>query len=197
MEPAPNSWEYKSSSYFESYKQNFLYDKEILAQADLESAESYAKRGADVTQLASIYLGKCALNIAVGVDDKCKEYQEIEELVSCPKIKNYYKMVQKEFNDLDVKMLPPKYQDFIVAVQQEDAQQANQLVQKIDDPVSQLLAISLLGDEVSKETLLSAIETLSFYGYKKGVVFLLNKLETKTTELEEKELIRKKIKLLQ
>ncbi len=195
-EPVPNSWEYKSSSYFESYKKNFLYDHDILAEADLESAVSYAKQGTDVTQLASIYLGECALNIAVGVDDTCKEYQEIEGLVTCSKIKNYYKMIQKDFDNIDVAMLPSRYRDFIVAMQQEDMVQANSNIQKMEDPVSQLLAISLLGDTATKEILEQVIETTSFHGYKKGSMFLLKKLEIKTNDAQEKELIRKKIELL-
>lgn len=196
MEPVPNSWEYKSSSYFESYKKNFLYDKEILAEADLESAEAYAKRGADVTQLASIYLGKCALNIAVGADDECKEYLEIEDLVSCPRIKNYYKMLQKDFDTLDIKMLPSKYRDLIRAMQKQDAQELNSIVQKMDDPVSQLLAISLSADLISKETLEKAIESSSFHGYKKGTISLLHKLELQTEDYREKELIKKKLDVL-
>lgn len=195
-EPAPNSWEYKSSSYFESYKKNFLSDNDILAEADLESAVSYAKQGTDVTQLASIYLGKCALNIAVGVDDTCKEYQDIEELVTCPKIKNYYKMIQKDFDNLDTAMLPSRYRAFIAAMQQKDINKANSIVQKMDDPVSKLLAISLLNDAVTKETLQQAMESSAFHGYKKGSIFILNKLEMKTNNLQEQELIRKKIELL-
>ncbi|MDH4944806.1 hypothetical protein [Sulfurimonas sp. C5] len=195
-EPAPNSWEYKSSSYFESYKKNFLSDNDILAEADLESAVSYAKQGTDVTQLASIYLGTCALNIAVGVEDSCKEYQDIEELVTCPKIKNYYKMIQKDFDNLDTEMLPARYRAFVIAMQQKNTEQANSIVQKMKDPISQLLEISLLVDAVTIETLQQAITSSSFHGYKKGSIFLLNKLEMKTNDLKEKELIRKKIELL-
>ncbi|WP_304545073.1 hypothetical protein [Sulfurimonas microaerophilic] len=197
MEPAPNSWEYKSSSYFESYKKNFLCDKEILAQADLQSARSFAKRGGDVTQLASIELGKCALNIAVGINDKCAEYQEMEELVSCPRIKNYYKMLQKEWGDIDLEMIPAKYKEFVAVMQKGDLTQANKIVQKIDDPVSKLLAAALLGDEVSKETLSGSIETMSFYGYKKGIVFLLKKLRDKTEDPQAKRLLIKKLELLE
>lgn len=193
MEPAPNSWEYKSSSYFESYKKNFLYDKDVLAQADLESALSYAKQGTDATQLASIYLGKCALNIAVGLDDKCIEYQEFEELVSCPKIKNYYKMVQNNFEQIEIEMLPPRYRDFVLSMQKQDVKRANSIIQKMDDPVSQLLTISLLGESVTKETLQKAIEASTFYGYKKGTISLLKKLEIKTDDAKEKELIEKKL----
>ncbi|QOP40276.1 hypothetical protein [Sulfurimonas marina] len=196
MEPAPNSWEYKSSAYFESYKKNFLYDKEILAESDLQSARSFAKRGGDVTQLASIELGKCALNIAVGIEDKCAEYQEMEELVTCPRIKNYNKMLQKEWDDIDLSMVPSKYKDFVEAMKKGDLSGADTTVQKIDDPVSKLLALALLGDEVSKETLNGSIEIMSFYGYKKGIVSLLKKLRDKIEDPQAKRLLIKKLELL-
>lgn len=195
LDQRPNDWEYKSTRYFEAYKNDFLHDKALLAQADLSSAVNYAKRGADFSQLASIYLGKCALNIAVGIEDGCKEYLELQDQLDTPKFDNYYRFIQKDFAQLDRAMVDEKYEDFIQALQKGDHAGANKAIEKMEDPVSKLLALALFED-ATKETIEHTIETLSFYGYKKGVITLLHRLETRTTDPKEKGQLHKKIELL-
>jgi hypothetical protein len=197
MQPPPNSWEYKSALAFESYKTNFLKSKENLAANDLKRAKSLAKSSSDLTQLAAILLGECALNIAVGKEDDCSKYQKIEDLIECPKIKNYYRFLQKDFSKIDPLKLDQKYRPFVEALREKNYQQVNIAIQNIQDPVSKLVAISLLDKKkLSKATIKDGIEKLSFFGYKKGVLYLLKLYLEKTKTKEERDIITKKIKIL-
>jgi len=192
----PNLWEYKSAQSFESYKQNFLRGNDLLARHDLEQAIKHAKSSSDLSQLASVYLGKCALNKAVGREDECKEFQNIRDLISCQKLRNYYRFLQKDLKHLDSSYLPSRYQDFADALKENNMQKANKALQKMDDPASMMLALSLLGKNATKQSVHAALKQASFYGYKNGVLHLLHELEKREDDPEKKAKLQKKIELL-
>ena len=192
----PNLWEYKSAQSFESYKQNFLKGNDLLAKHDLEQAIKHAKSSADLSQLASVYLGKCALNKAVGREDECKEFQDIQDLISCQKLQNYYRFLQKDLKHLDSSYLPSRYRDFADALKENNMQKTNKALQKMDDPVSMMLALSLLGKNATRQSIEAALQKASFYGYKKGVLHLLKELEKREDDPEKKSVLKKKIEIL-
>jgi hypothetical protein len=66
-----NKWQFKSVNAFSAYTKNFLSAKDTLAKDDLKRAVNHAKQSANLSQLARIYLGECALNISVGLKDNC------------------------------------------------------------------------------------------------------------------------------
>ncbi|MFT7005397.1 MAG: hypothetical protein ACJAWW_002772, partial [Sulfurimonas sp.] len=88
-----NQWQYQSSSAFDSYTKNFLSCNNSLAKNDLSRAIKHSKQSADLTMLCKIYLGKCALNISVGLNDSCKEYKNISELVNNKSLDAYYDFI--------------------------------------------------------------------------------------------------------
>ena len=192
----PNLWEYKSAQAFESYKQNFLKGNDLLAKHDLLQAIKHAKSSSDLSQLASLYLGKCALNKTVGVEDECKEFQNIQNLISCAKLQNYYRFLQKDLTHLDTHYLPARYKNFANALQENDMQKANKALQKMNDPASMMLALSLLGGKATKVSIEATLKQASFYGYKKGVLHLLHELEKREKDPEKKSLLKKKIEIL-
>ena len=192
----PNLWEYKSAQAFESYKQNFLRGNDLLAKHDLAQAIKHAKSSADLSQLASVYLGKCALNKAVGIADACTEFQKVQELVSCPKLQNYYRFLQKDLTRLNTHYLPSRYKNFADALKENDMQKANDTLQKMGHPASMMLALSLLGDNAAKESIEAALKQASFYGYKKGVLHLLQELEKREDDPKKKSVLKKKIEIL-
>jgi len=195
FKPSINQWQYKSALAFNNYKKNFLSYKDILAKDDLKKAISYAKNGADIDMLSSIYLGKCALNISIGIKDKCNEYNNIKDLVESKSQESYYAFIQKDFNNIDIENLDERYRDFAKYLSQKDYKKANEEIKNLKEPTSKLLAISLLGDKVSKQNLKEAIDLTSFYGYKKGVIYLLGRYKTKV-DLKTKDKIDKKIQIL-
>ena len=192
----PNLWEYKSAQAFESYKQNFLKGNDLLAKHDLAQAIKHAKSSADLSQLASIYLGKCALNKSVGIQDTCNEFQDIQELIACPKLQNYNRFLQKDFTHLKIKYLPSRYQEFAAALKNDNTQQANAKLQQMEDPVSMMLALALLGENATKESVEMTLQKASYYGYKKGVLHLLKELIQRETDPKKKAVLQKKIEIL-
>ncbi len=192
----PNLWEYKSAQSFESYKQNFLKGNDLLARHDLTQAIKHAKSSADLSQLASIYLGKCALNKAVGIEDQCQEYEKIADLITCPKLQNYYRFLQKDLTHLDVKYLPTRYQDFASLLKSGNLQKANAKLQQMENPVSMMLALALLGKNATKESIEATLQKASYYGYKKEVLHLLQELKTREDDPNKKAKLQKKMDIL-
>ncbi len=192
----PNVWEYNSAKAFQSYKENFLKGNDLLAASDLKRAVALAKSSDDLTQLASIYLGKCALEIAVGKQSECRAYKQIHDLVTCKKIRNYYLFLQNDTENLDVVFLPKRYQEFASALKKRDYKSANEEIRKIEDPASAMIALSLLGTQATKESLETTLKKVSFYGYKKGVIHLLEEILKKTDDINEKKILQKKIDIL-
>ena len=192
----PNAWQYKSTQSFESYKQNFLKGNDFLAAHDLKKAIKEAKSSSDLSQLASVYLGKCALNKAVGLTDNCKEFQKLQTLVPSKKVLHYYLFLQKDFTRLDPALLPSRYENFAKALKNKDIEQANETLQKMKDPTSMMLALSLLGKNTTKKSIETALQKASFYGYKKGVLHLLREIEKREEDPNKKAVLKKKIEIL-
>ena len=188
----PNLWEYKSAQAFESYKQNFLRGNDLLAKHDLAQAIRHAKSSADLSQLGSIYLGKCALNKALGVEDVCIEYRSIHTLIDSAKLQNYYLFIQKDLQHLDVKYLPARYRNFATVLKNGDIDKANKELQHMDDPTSRMLALALLGEDATNKSIEATLQKASFYGYKKGVMHLLEELIKRENDPAKKSLLQKK-----
>ena len=93
LKSPPDQWKHDSASAFSAYTDNFLRDKEALAKGDLDRAIAHAKSSADLSQLARIYLGACALDRAVGVVHECRDYQHIAHLVSDPSLTAYHALL--------------------------------------------------------------------------------------------------------
>lgn len=191
-----NQWEYNSTSAFNSYTKNFFIDNEEIANDDLQRAIKYAKQSADLEQLSKIYLGSCALNIAVGENDECIEYKQIEELVPLLELKSYYLMLQNKLEDEQLKNLPKQYQAFSKHKSLGNYDSSFKTIENMEQVSSQFIAASLIKEKLDKSQIKFLVDKASFYGYKKIVLFWLNKLYEVEENLEEKEKILKKIEVL-
>ncbi len=194
--PAPNDWQYKSSMAFDAYKLHYMKMEDALANESLKRATTYAKQSAEMTQLASIYLGECALHTATGEAMRCSRYEKIADLVSCPRVHNYALFINKEFDKIDVNYLDARYRAFARAMKKKEYALASKELLKIEDPTSMLLVLSLLGEHADTKSIEATLQKLSFYGYKRGVVHLLRVLESKTTDIKEKRRLQKKLEVL-
>ena len=191
-----NQWEYNSSSAFSSYVNNFLTSEFDLANDDLNKAVKYAKQSANLNQLGGIYLGSCALNISVGIKDECKEYNQIKELLNSEELSAYYSMLQNKIDKKQIEFLPKQYQSF----------QLNKLsnidniftsIKSIEEVSSQFIAASLVIEHLKKSEIKYLLDKASSYGYKSLVLFYLKNLYNIEEDIEQKQLILKKIKILQ
>jgi len=196
LKTAPNQWQYKSANAFSSYTKNFLSDNHILAENDLSRAIEHAKKSADFTQLATIYLGECALNISVGVEDNCTKYTNIQKLLHNKELDAYHSFITMSIRNEDIKLLPQHYQAFALSFNKSNFKKARTKMLQIQKETSLLLCASLLRNHLDKKTRKKIIEKASFYGYKKAVLFWLDESLKNTSDLGEVKNIEKKISIL-
>jgi len=193
----PNEWKYKSINAFSSYTQNFLSGRDVLAQSDLKRALSHAKQSAKFKQLSRIYLGECALNISVGIDDKCLKYKEVSNLVDDKTLQSYYEFITLSFTQKSIKNLDSKYEEFAKSILDKDYAKAKEEVFDMDQISSTLLSASLVKEEFSFDEISVLIDEASYYGYKKSVIFWLNVQKYKTNDDAKKKVIIKKLKIME
>ena len=192
-----NKWEYKSAGSFKSYQNNFLSGNIDMAKSDLKMAVRYAKQSADLSQLARIYLGECALNSCIEKNEGCKEYKEITELVDSKELDSYYNMLQNDnLSDTQIASLPEKYRVFIKLKNKEEYLKAFDELRSMEEASSQFIAAALIKEKLTKAQVKYLIEKASFYGYKTIVVYWLKYLKEIENNIIEKEKTRKKIKIL-
>ena len=170
-----NAWQHQSANNFSEYTKHFLGDKKALAKSDLSRAVSNAKKSANLNTLARVYLGECALNISIGIEDKCSKYENIEGLVQDKELQEYY--------------------FYITGSLKKDECSLEDLFE-LENVKSQLLCASLIKNKLSKSDMKMLIETSSFHGYKSAVLFWLEQSKKYASDTELKK-INKTIKILQ
>ena len=191
-----NQWKIRSINSFDSYKYNFLIDNDLVAKRDLKSAIKYAKQSADLSTLAKIYLGECALNYSHGIEFTCTKVDEVLSLMQNIKLNSYYSFIRLNFNQSDIINLPNKYQKFASNILKKNYNEANIDIVNMSDATSKLIASSLIKDNIDEKTLNHLLEVSSLYGYKKSIVFLLSKKKKLFSNKEEIEKINKKLFIL-
>ena len=167
-----NEWQYKSADAFSAYVKDFMQCEDGLAKYDLKRAVKHAKKSADLSSLARVYLGKCALNISVGIVDRCDEYKKISNLVDDEELFNYYGIITKT-----------------------STQNPNDILDT-NKATSILLNGALKKDELSSEERANMLEVSSFHGYKKAVLFWLEESKKHSEQEAQKEFFQQKIEAL-
>lgn len=192
-----NKWQYNSANAFSSYTKNFLISNDEIGQDDLSRSIKYAKQSANLEQLSRIYLGVCALNISVGIDDECKDYKQIKELVLSKELESYFLMIQNNLKKQQIKNLPKQYQEFSKYKSLKKYHEAFKSIENMKQISSKFLAASLIKNKLNKTQINWLIEQASFYGLKKIVLYWLHNLKKLESNKLEKEKLVKKIKILE
>lgn len=195
--PKPYAWRANSASAFSSYTQSFLKDDYITAKSELDSAIEYAKSSANLEQLASIYLGKCALNHAVGIKDNGKQYQSIAHLLHSPALDAYYHLIHGSLTSQHIALLPPQYQAFATAKLNANYTKAFDAILAMDRVSSKLIATVLIKNYLTTHQRAQILDIASQYGYKKAVIFWLKEQHRHTTDQQSKKIIMQKIGVIE
>lgn len=191
-----NEWQKKSSNAFSSYTKNFLSNNSSLAENDLNRAIKHAKQSADLKQLAGVYLGECALNISVGIEDSCQKYLEISDVVKSKKLDSYYKFITHSISKGEIQYLPQNYQEYILNIQSSNFKEANKNILNMQRVTSTLLCAVLIEKNLESSSREKITKLVSFYGYKKAVLFWLNEQKKYEIDKEKIRVIDKKISIL-
>ena len=191
-----NNWQYKSANAYNSYTKNFLSDNEVLAKNDLSRATKHAKKSADLTQLAKVYLGECALNISVGIEDNCEKYRNISSVVNDKELDVYYQFIDSSIKENQVKYLPKRYHSFAYNILKKDFKNANKDILNMKKPLSSFLCAGIIKEKIQRNTIQKIIDLASYRGYKRVVLFWLNESLKHTQNQQELSKIRKKILIM-
>ncbi len=191
-----NHNQFKTSTAFSSYINNFLSANDALAKSDLKRSVQHAKKSADFKALANIYLGECALNISVGIDDSCEKYIEIRDLAGTKTTNAYFNLVTNQLQKKEISYLPEVYQNFALQRYNREFISAYEEILEMQNISSQLISASLIKDSLTQQQIEILIKRASFHGYKKSILFWLEELKSLTDDIVLKEKISKKISLL-
>lgn len=191
-----NSWEKRSSSNLKMYTDAYLSSQDLVAKNSLDRAIKNAKQSDDLSSLAKVYLSECALNIAVGIDDKCSKYTNLEDVVESKRLDAYYSMIQKSIVEKQLEYLPSHYEGFASSFLQRDYQGAAKELFLIEQTSSTLICAALIKDELNATQREQLLKRASLYGYKKAIIFWLDESSKKTNDIEEKQKLQKKIAIL-
>lgn len=173
--PPPPDWKSDSADLIERYKKHALQGENTLAERYFRQALTATGGAGRISETARLWLVRCATRRASLIDDDCHEYAELADIQTTAEDHAYYQFVTLKWVGLDTTRLPPPYAALVKA---EPARMKDQIA-TIDDPLSRLLAASLV--TVRKQAdgaLLSlAAETASAQGWRQPLLVYLKLLQ--------------------
>ena len=168
---SPNIWKKDTSNSFDSYKQYYLEGKTRLASLSLTRAINSAKSSADLKPLAKVYLGVCALHVAVLINDKCEDYTSLLDILDKnDPSESYYYMIENKFSRVNLDYIPEQYKSFAKEMKVKNYKNAIKEMKKIQSTSSMLVAASLIKKHLNSRDIDFLIDRLSLYGYKKPII---------------------------
>lgn len=191
-----NEWQYKSANAYNSYVKNFLSANELLADNDLSRAIKHAKQSANLTHLAKIYLGECALRISVGEQKSCEKYKEISSLVKSKELDSYYNFITLNIKTEDIKYLPKHHQSFAYNLNEKNFKEVDKDIRDMKKTTSSLLCGALAKENINNSLREKLIKDASFNGYKKSAIFWLEEILKHSDNQEKNKTIKRKIFIL-
>jgi alkylhydroperoxidase/carboxymuconolactone decarboxylase family protein YurZ len=172
------SWLSAGNNQLDNYKRHYLSGQDKIAAIEFNEALREIKKSGDLELLARAHLIRMAMQTAMLQEPVGAEYLKIEAAQSSPANRNFYAFLQGEIAQVDDKLLPRQYLGFIAALKRQDAGERLRAIEKLDDPVSRLIAVGILvrlGQD-NEALLQKAIATASAEGWKKALLAYLTRL---------------------
>lgn len=191
-----NAWQVKAVSAFQNYQKYYLEGRIILAESERRKAISEAKQSAKLETLARVYIADCAIQAAVLNVSDCALYLQVKPLVKAADLEAYYHLLLGKLKASEVEKLPPQYQGFAKVWLSAKTAKLNETVLAISPLESQLVAASLVKEQLSLATLRTLIQKTADYGYKLASIRWMAYLSERTPDEKESEQLLKKIEIL-
>lgn len=194
-------WKSASFNHLEQYKKYFLSGRDQLATIQFQKAVDEIKNSGNLSLLATAYLTRSALRVAVLEPPQNREYLEILKADPTDDQKDYYLLLEGKFAEIQKNNLPASYQDLAEALEGGNEERITIAVLDIPDDLSRLIAVGLVARyRVENEAVLtSAVDLASRNGWRKPLLIYLARLESyhqRINETDKAEKIRRKIELL-
>ena len=177
--PVPD-WKSDSVGFIERYKKHALLGENTLAERYFQQALRATGGAGRVGETGRLWLVHCATHRASLLDDDCSEYADLAKIETSVEDRAYYQFVTLNWNGLDAAKLPAQYAALVKA----DPARITAQVAAIEDPLSRLLAASLvtLRGQADHATLVLAMETASSQGWRQPLLTYLKLLEKSAAE---------------
>jgi len=198
--PVPD-WTYQSYNALESYKSSILEGKDALAGTYFERAVVETKRSGNLKRLGRVYLTRMAMETVLQRPWSEEAFLAVREIAPDPENEQFFRFLRGNNGELIPALLPGQYRDFAAALQGGDEEAASDAIGRIEDPCSQIIAVSVCDKQrLCKERgYRTAIDTASRQGWKAVLLIYLEKLaglQDARGEKEQAGLTRKKLDLL-
>jgi hypothetical protein len=170
--PVPPEWQSRSHAALEKFKQQYLAGNGQLAERNFADAKTAVAATGRPELVARVELVRCALGTAALDIDACLGFEAVSNDATAED-QAYGEFVVGRLNAQDARHLPSQYRDVGTA---RDESSRNLAMQKIDDPVSRLIAAGALfrAGQLSPPGLTTAIDTASAQGYRRPLLAYLS-----------------------
>ncbi|MHB8914240.1 MAG: hypothetical protein ACYC4K_00340 [Thiobacillus sp.] len=177
--PVPD-WKSDSVDFVERYKKHALLGENTLAERYFQQALRATGGAGRLSETGRLWLVHCATRRASLLDDDCSEYVDLAKMETSAEDQAYYQFVTLNWSGLDASKLPAQYAGLVKA----DAARISTQIATIEDPLSRLLAASLvtLRGQADNVTLNLAMETASTQGWRQPLLTYLKLLEKSAIE---------------
>lgn len=195
--PAPD-WKNDSISLIAKYGKAELKGQNTLAERYFEQALAASGSAARLEETARLHLIRCATRQASLTFEPCTGYLALAKFASAED-EAYHRFLAGQWDGLDGGRLPSQYRDFLAS---RDVAKSPAALQKISDPLSRLIAISIavMRKQADDATLNLAAETASEQGWRKPLLVYLKLLESRAVQKQDEatlEKLRTRIRLLE
>lgn len=195
--PAPD-WKNDSVSLIAKYSKAELKGQNTLAERYFEQALAATGGAARLEETARLHLIRCATRQTSLMFEPCTGYLALAKFAGAED-EAYHHFISGQWDGLDGSRLPGQYRDFLA---NRDAAINPGTLQKISDPLSRLIAISIavMRKQADDATLNLAAETASEQGWRKPLLVYLKLLESRAVQKQDGaalEKLRARIRLLE
>ncbi|MBN2254865.1 MAG: hypothetical protein JW736_04110 [Deltaproteobacteria bacterium] len=172
-------WQSTGFSHLESFKKEFLSGDDERASRSFEKAIVEIKKSGRVDILAKAYLTRCAVAVAALEKGECGEYLQIRDLLQDRKEDTYYAFITGNRGKVDERLLPEGYRPFFHALTVGSVADINKALEAMESPLSRVIAagLSIKQGIFDETTIIMAIDTASYQGWKKTLVRYLEALK--------------------
>ena len=177
-QPIPQ-WKDKSYRQLETYKNDFLADKEDATEPHFRKAREAFSAGNDLDLLAKAYLTRMALQAAVLADIDDSDFIRIDKLQPSTINRSYYDFIKGNFSAMQKTEPPHPYNRLKGAIAGKDTAAAAREIAAMENNLSRLIACGVWVKHLpyNDDILLIAITTASAQGWRRALFAYLNKLQ--------------------
>jgi hypothetical protein len=172
-------WKDTAFHQLESYKMNFLNDKEDATEPHFVQAKKAISSNNDLSLLAVLYLTKYALQTAALEDFDESDFIRIDRLQSNTANRAYFDLLKGNFAGVQAAALPPDYSKLLPLMTSKNSLAPTREIASITNPLTRLIACGIWVKYLPyDESLLQlAIDTAADKGWRRPLWAYLNRLQ--------------------